>query len=166
VYASIPSAAVLASVLPTVLFVGMMLAGVVGVMSLAARKDIYDDIGRGPLSIDREDGTPADSAEPSSCAPDAHPGAREEAQRELGILKSRSESQYVSPMSFAAIYAGLGEDQETLSHLQRAVDSRDTALPLHLLSAEFDGLRNHPQFHQLHGRIGLLEADFVQGGAS
>ncbi len=47
-------------------------------------------------------------------------GRRDEAHRELGILKTRSESHYVSPMSFAAIYAGLGDDDEALAQIERA----------------------------------------------
>jgi tetratricopeptide (TPR) repeat protein len=92
-------------------------------------------------------------------------GRRDEAQREIGILKARSESNYVSPLSFAAIYAGLGEDHEALDYLERAVEARDTSLPVHLLSTEFDKLRNHPQFHDLRSRIGLLQADFAPGSA-
>jgi len=88
-------------------------------------------------------------------------GRRDEAQREIGILKARSDSHYVSPMNFAAIYAGLGEDAEALSHLQRAVEVRDTSLPVHLLSTEFDHLREHPRFQDLLGRIGLPQAEFV-----
>src|ERR1700733_15446252 len=91
-------------------------------------------------------------------------GRRDEAQREIGILKARSESTYVSPMSFAAIYAGLGEDSEALVYLERAVDARDTSLPVHLLSTEFDSLRDHPQFQDLRGRIGLPHAEFAHSG--
>jgi tetratricopeptide (TPR) repeat protein len=90
-------------------------------------------------------------------------GRRDEAQREIGILKARSESHYVSPLSFAAIYAGLGEEREALAYLERAVEVRDTSLPVHLLSSEFDNLRNHPQFQNLRGRIGLLQAEVAQG---
>jgi tetratricopeptide (TPR) repeat protein len=90
-------------------------------------------------------------------------GRRDEAQREIGILKARSESHYVSPMSFAAIYAGLGEEREALAYLERAVGVRDTSLPVHLLSTEFDNLRNHPQFQNLRGRIGLLQAEVAHG---
>ncbi len=92
-------------------------------------------------------------------------GRRDEAQREIGILKARSESHYVSPMSFAAIYAGLGEEKEALAYLERAVEARDASLPVHLLSTEFDNLRSHPQFQNLRGRIGLLQAEFARGGA-
>lgn len=92
-------------------------------------------------------------------------GRRDEAQREIGILKARSESKYVSPMSFASIYAGLGEDQEALAYLERAVQARDTSLPMYLLSNEFDNLRNHPRFVELRGRIGLLQAELAEGVA-
>lgn len=92
-------------------------------------------------------------------------GRRDEAQREIGILKARSESKYVSPMSFASIYAGLGEDQEALAYLERAVQVHDTSLPLYLLSNEFDNLRNHPRFVELRGRIGLLQAELAEGVA-
>jgi tetratricopeptide (TPR) repeat protein len=91
-------------------------------------------------------------------------GRREDAQREIGILKARSESAYVSPMSFAAIYAGLGDDNQALFYLERAVQARDTSLPVHLLSTEFDKLRNHPQFLDLNIRIGLMQAEFAHGG--
>jgi len=68
-------------------------------------------------------------------------------------------------MSFAAIYTGLGDDNEALVYLERAVEARDTSLPVHLLSTEFDNLRGHPQFRDLRGRIGLLRAEFAHGVA-
>ncbi len=92
-------------------------------------------------------------------------GRRDEAQREIGILKAREESAYVSPMCFAAIYAGLGDDHQALLYLERAVEARDTSVPVHLLSTEFDRLRNHPQFLDLRARIGLQQAEFAHGGA-
>jgi hypothetical protein len=48
------SALPLASVLPTILFVGMVMAAVVGVMALVSRKDIYDEIGGGGLSMEHD----------------------------------------------------------------------------------------------------------------
>ena len=69
-------------------------------------------------------------------------GRREEAQREIEILKARSESGYVSPISFAAIYSGLGDEEQALPYLERAVEIRDTSLHLQLLSTEFDTFRN------------------------
>jgi tetratricopeptide (TPR) repeat protein len=95
----------------------------------------------------------------------ARSGRREEALREIGILQARSESNYVSPMSFAAIYSGLGEEDEALRHLDRAVEMRDTSLHLRLLSTEFDDLRDHPRFQELRSHIGLRQADYAHSGA-
>jgi tetratricopeptide (TPR) repeat protein/TolB-like protein len=91
-------------------------------------------------------------------------GRRDEAQREIATLKARSESCYVSPISFAAIYAGLGDQNEALFQLERAVEVGDTSLPVHLLSTEFDTLRTHPRFRDLRGRIGLLQSEFAHSG--
>ncbi len=92
-------------------------------------------------------------------------GRREEALREIAILQERSQSQYVSPVSFAAVYSGLGEDGEALRYLDRAVETRDTSLQLRLLSTEFDNLRNHPRFLELRNQIGLPEAGYAHSGA-
>jgi tetratricopeptide (TPR) repeat protein len=94
----------------------------------------------------------------------ARDGRRDEAQREIGILRARAESHYASPLSFAAIYAGLGDHNEALVYLERAVQARDTALPVHLLGTEFDSLRSHPRFQDLCVRIGLLQAELAHSG--
>ncbi len=91
-------------------------------------------------------------------------GRRDEAEREIGILQARSGAHYVSPLCFAAIYTGLGETNEALGYLERAVQARDTSLPVHLLSTEFDNLRDHPRFQELRGRIGLPPAELAHGG--
>jgi tetratricopeptide (TPR) repeat protein len=90
-------------------------------------------------------------------------GRRDEAQREIGILKARADSHYVSPMSFASIYAGLGEDREALTYLERAIEAHDISVPVQLLCADFDNLRNHPRFQELRVRIGLPHAALANG---
>jgi hypothetical protein len=94
VYAVLSGAPVLASVLPTVLFVGMMMAAIVGVMSLVSRRDVYDDIERGELSK----GSKRRATEPVAMDGDgeddapADPSSRQ-AERELEIrqmLEARS----------------------------------------------------------------------------
>jgi len=92
----------------------------------------------------------------------AKSGRREEALREIGILKTRSESSYVSPMSFAAIHSGLDEEDAALRYLERAVETRDASLHLRLLSTEFDNLQNHPRLQELRSHIGLPQAEFAQ----
>jgi len=91
-------------------------------------------------------------------------GRQEEALHEIGTLKARSETHYVSPTSFAAIFAGLGDADQAFGYLEKAVEVRDTALPVHLLSMEFDGLRKLPRFQALRERIGLPQADAAQTG--
>ena len=82
-------------------------------------------------------------------------GQKEEALREVGMLNERAESNYVSPVSFAAIYSGLGEQDRALEYLERAVEAHDSSLPVHLLNPEFDNLRNQPRFIELRQRIGV-----------
>lgn len=82
-------------------------------------------------------------------------GSREKAMQEIAALNERS-SYYVSPTSFAAIYAGLGDHDRALFHLEHALEVRDTSLPVNLLNPEFDSLRNEPRMRALRQRLGLL----------
>jgi tetratricopeptide (TPR) repeat protein/TolB-like protein len=84
----------------------------------------------------------------------ARAGRRDEALQELGALNERS-PHYVSPMSFAAIYAGLNDPQQALHHLERALEVHDTSLPVNLLNPEFDALRSEPRFQSIRQRLGL-----------
>lgn len=92
-------------------------------------------------------------------------GRREEALHEIEILKERSETGYVSPLSFAAIYSGLGDEEQALRYLERALEMRDTSLHLRLLSTEFDSLEHHPRMQEIRARIGLPQAGLVHSGA-
>jgi len=85
----------------------------------------------------------------------ARAGRIDEAQRELANLTFRSEGAYVSPVTFACIFAGLDDKEKTLDALEQAVSTHDTSLPLQLLGREFDSLRNEPRFVALQQRIGL-----------
>jgi len=94
----------------------------------------------------------------------ARSGRREEALGEIAILNTRSESRYVSPLSFAAIYSGLGDNDEAFRYLDRAVETRDPSLPLRLLNTEFDSLRNHPRFLDLRSQIGMPQVGYALSG--
>jgi tetratricopeptide (TPR) repeat protein len=91
-------------------------------------------------------------------------GREEEALKEIAVLTSRSDARFLSPLSLATIYAGLGDRAKALDHLERAVEVRDTSLPVHLLGAEFDILRDEDRFQALRQRIGLLACDQVASG--
>jgi tetratricopeptide (TPR) repeat protein len=81
-------------------------------------------------------------------------GRREEALQEINALNERSPN-YVSPVSFGAIYAGLNDPEQALYHLERALEARDTSLPVNLLHPEFDTLRSEPRFQAIRQRLGL-----------
>jgi hypothetical protein len=81
-------------------------------------------------------------------------GRRQEALQEIGALNERSPN-YVSPVSFAAIYAGLNDQEQAIHHLERALEVRDTSLPVNLLNPEFDTLRSEPRFQAIRQRLGL-----------
>ncbi len=85
-------------------------------------------------------------------------GRREEALREIAALVSRADSQFVSPVSLAAIYCGLGDPEQALTHLEKALEVRDTCLPMNLLNPEFDSLRADARFESLRRKIGLAAA--------
>jgi len=78
-----------------------------------------------------------------------------EAHRELASLSLRSEGNYVSPVSFASIYAGLNDKDKTLDYLEQAVSVHDTSLPVQLLGTEFDFVRTEPRLIALRQRMGL-----------
>ena len=80
---------------------------------------------------------------------------RDEAQREVGNLTMRSGTHYVSPVSFASIYCGLGDKDKAQSYLEQALEAHDPSLPVQLLNPEFDSLRNESRFQALRQRIGL-----------
>lgn len=82
-------------------------------------------------------------------------GRKDEALRELAVLKSQAQSQYTSPISSAAIYSGLGDKDRALSHLEQALASHDISLPVQLMSPEFDSLRQEPRFAALREKMGL-----------
>jgi tetratricopeptide (TPR) repeat protein/TolB-like protein len=81
-------------------------------------------------------------------------GRRQEALQEISALNERSPN-YVSPVSFAAIYAGLNDPEQVLQHLERALELRDTSLPVNLLNPEFDALRSDQRFQAIRQRLGL-----------
>ena len=91
-------------------------------------------------------------------------GRRDEALHEIEVLNERSTTGYVSPVSFAAIHSGLGDEAKALEYLERAAETRDTSLHLRLLSTEFDNLQNHERFQELRTKIGLPQAGYAHNG--
>jgi TolB-like protein/DNA-binding winged helix-turn-helix (wHTH) protein/Tfp pilus assembly protein PilF len=90
-------------------------------------------------------------------------GNREEAIKILNIVKNARRREYVRPVAIAAIYAALGEKDETIRWLQRALEERDDWIVWPRLILGFEGLRYRgfeiihadPRFQDLMRRVGL-----------
>ena len=80
-------------------------------------------------------------------------GKRDEAVQILDQLYERSKKNYVSPSSFAFIYAGLGEYDRAMECLEKGYDERDMQLLFLKVSSYFDILRDNPRFQDLLQRM-------------
>ena len=83
-------------------------------------------------------------------------GNRREAEKVLGHLKELSTRTYVAPYSIAIVYAGLGENDQVFSWLDRAYEDRSYFLAVYLTTdSRLNSLHADPRFTQLKQRVGL-----------
>ncbi len=80
-------------------------------------------------------------------------GQQEEARRRLDEIDSKGG--YVSPSSWAVAYLGLGEYDEALTWLERAVDDHSSLIVWMKVEPMFDPLRDQPRFQALLKRVRL-----------
>lgn len=85
-------------------------------------------------------------------------GMREEAQRLLRELDEQAAEAYVSPMSQALVYTGLGERESALQMLERAYELRSMLVLTIAVDPRYDPLRSDPRFQDLARRIGFPQA--------
>ena len=87
-------------------------------------------------------------------------GNDEEARLILEELHELSARRFVSPLSFSMIHLGLGETEQALEWLARAVDQRSVwMIHLHVASdPRLDAVRDNPSFTALLGRMNLSAA--------
>ena len=83
------------------------------------------------------------------------PGRRAEAEQALAELEAQAARQYISPLAFVLIHAGLGEIDQAFEWLERAYQARDPKLPYVNVHPRWDGLRADPRFGDLLRRMGL-----------
>ena len=81
-------------------------------------------------------------------------GDRNEAQKVLGELMELSGRRYVAPYDVAVVYSGLGDKEQTLRWLEKAVERQDYINRLKV-DPRLDPLRSHPRFADLMRRVGL-----------
>lgn len=82
-------------------------------------------------------------------------GKEAEARKTLKELKDRSSHEWVPPLRFAIIYAGLGQKDQAFEWLNKAYEELDLLLIYIKVSPFFDPLRNDPRFAALLERLHL-----------
>jgi TolB-like protein/Tfp pilus assembly protein PilF len=82
-------------------------------------------------------------------------GNNREAHEMLNELIKLSKRRYVTPYVVARMYAGLGEREQTLLWLERALDEHNDSLVSLKVDPAFDSLGNDPHFREIVRRIGL-----------
>lgn len=73
----------------------------------------------------------------------------------LAMLKQQSKEHYVSPFTFAVVYARIGQRDTALGDLEKALDERYPSMVFIPVEPVFDDLRPNPRFQVLLQRIGL-----------
>ncbi|HKW64827.1 MAG TPA: tetratricopeptide repeat protein [Candidatus Acidoferrum sp.] len=83
-------------------------------------------------------------------------GKSREAHEILNELKQLSKRRYVSPYQVASVYAGLGEREQALLWLGKALEEHNDSLVSLKEDPDFARLRTDPRFQEILRRIGLL----------
>ncbi len=85
----------------------------------------------------------------------ARAGRRDESLKQLRELKARAAREYVSPVSLARVYIGLGDKEQALVWLRKAYGERSAYLVNIGVHPAYDPLRSDPRFDELLRGIGL-----------
>lgn len=78
-----------------------------------------------------------------------------QAQQALEQLEAMGRDSYVSPINYALVYAGLGDADSAIHHLEEAVRVRARAVAWLAVTREFDALRTDPRFQAIERTIGI-----------
>ena len=82
-------------------------------------------------------------------------GKSREAHDMLNELRQLSKGRYVSHYLVASVYAGLGEREQTLLWLEKALDEHNDSLVSLKVDPDFASLHTDPHFQEILRRIGL-----------
>jgi serine/threonine-protein kinase len=82
-------------------------------------------------------------------------GRRAEALAELDRVLKLSTQRYISAVDIASIYASLGDTDNALAWLDRALQQRASTLGFLAQNPAFDGLHDDPRFAAIVDRVGL-----------
>ncbi len=76
-------------------------------------------------------------------------GRRSKAEKILHELEELSKQRYVSPVTFALIYTGLGDKDRAFEYLQKQFEENPQSLSFLQVHPEWDSLRSDPRFAKL-----------------
>jgi len=82
-------------------------------------------------------------------------GNRRDAETYLAKIREISQRRYVSPLTFASVYAGLGDREAALNWLERAYRERATGLIELEVMGSLDNLRSDPRFRRVERGVGF-----------
>ena len=82
-------------------------------------------------------------------------GERGQARGVLEELRKLSRERYVPPYNMAIVHHGLGEREEALAWLEKAVEGRDVLLTFVAVDPKWETLRSDPRFDSLLERMNL-----------
>ena len=82
-------------------------------------------------------------------------GRKDEAEKILHELESRSKTRYVPAYHFAEIRLGLGNKEQAVTMLEKACADRSMLLTFVTSDPEFNSLRSDPRFKDVVRRVGL-----------
>jgi serine/threonine-protein kinase len=84
-------------------------------------------------------------------------GDTDEAERILDDLEQRASSEWISPLSLAAIYASLGRYQDAVAAVERGFEVRDCWVVALGVEPAWTILRGEPRFEAVVARVGIME---------
>jgi len=84
-------------------------------------------------------------------------GDTDEAERILDDLEQRASSEWISPLSLAAIYASLGRYPDAVAAVERGFEVRDCWVVALGVEPAWTILRGEPRFEAVVARVGIME---------
>jgi serine/threonine-protein kinase len=82
-------------------------------------------------------------------------GKKDEAQKILQKIDELGKRLYLSPYQKAVVYAGLGQNDQALSELEKAYNQRSLSPVSLRFDPRLNGLRSEPRFRDFTRRVGL-----------
>ncbi|MGA8222561.1 MAG: winged helix-turn-helix domain-containing protein [Candidatus Acidiferrales bacterium] len=98
---------------------------------------------------------------PSLAMAEGFAGRTEDAKKLLGEIRAGAKQVYVASYDLADVYISLGDKEQALAMLAKAMEAHDAEMLLLPTAPEFDVLHEDPRFKAMVARIGFPESALV-----